>query len=344
MKRYLTMGISLILCTVIITACGRSKPIRQDNAVDYTASHQEKRIAVSGDCVAGIADDGSVIVKSTLEGTGERVSDSTYEAMRDIVWDWTQMKSIAEAYSVSFIAAQPKILGLNKAGKVITPSSEDALYGYQNVKSMHCGPGGVLLLFNDGQVLFEREFIREEYVEEIERYMTGVITASVGAQHVVGLKEDGSVVGVGDSGFDKESISKWQNVVAIDAGYQHTVALLSDGRVLATGNNQCGQCETSEWEDIVAIAAGPWHTVGLKADGTCVAVGDNRYGQCDVDKWKNIVEIEAGGFREYTIGLSDVNNVYINGKEEPIMNLMDTEPNTTFITYENGMVEEITVE
>ena len=74
----------------------------------------------------------------------------------------------------------------------------------------------------------------------------------------------------------------------IAAGYFHTVALKEDGTVVAVGDNDHGRCDVEGWTDIVAIAAGDYHTVGLKEDGTVVAVGDNDYGRCDVEGWTKI--------------------------------------------------------
>ena len=51
---------------------------------------------------------------------------------------------------------------------------------------------------------------------------------------------------------------------AISAGSWHTVALKNDGTVVAMGQNTEGQCNVNEWEDIVAVSAGYWNTIGLK--------------------------------------------------------------------------------
>ena len=76
--------------------------------------------------------------------------------------------------------------------------------------------------------------------------------------------------------------------MAISVGSNHTVGLKADGTVVAVGYNKYGQCEVSDWTDIVAVSAGDNHTVGLKADGTVVAVGDNDYDKCDVSLWRDI--------------------------------------------------------
>ncbi len=94
----------------------------------------------------------------------------------------------------------------------------------------------------------------------------------------------------------------------------HTVALKEDGTVVAVGNNTYVQCDVSSWNDIIDVAAGDWHTVGLKSDGTVVVTGD--YGVLNPDtlplsKWQDIVAVSAG--RGYTIGLKKDGTVLIAG-------------------------------
>ena len=89
-------------------------------------------------------------------------------------------------------------------------------------------------------------------------------------------------------------VSKWKDIVAVSAGGNHIVGLKNDGTVVAVGFNDIGQCNVESWRNIVAIAAGFAHTVGLKQDGTVVAVGYDEVGQCDVEQWKDIVAISAG--------------------------------------------------
>jgi len=51
------------------------------------------------------------------------------------------------------------------------------------------------------------------------------------------------------------------------------VGLKDDGTVVAVGDNEAGQCDVGGWMDIIQVAAGYEHTVGLKDDGTVVAAG-----------------------------------------------------------------------
>ena len=128
-----------------------------------------------------------------------------------------------------------------------------------------------------------------------------IVAISAGFVHTVGLKADGTVVAVGNNEDGQCNVNGWRDIVSISAGDSRTVGLKADGTVVAVGKNYDGRCNVSGWRDIVAISAGIRHTVGLKVDGTVVAVGDVEYGQCNVSGWRDIVAISAGDY--HTVGL-----------------------------------------
>ena len=76
--------------------------------------------------------------------------------------------------------------------------------------------------------------------------------------------------------------------IPISAGYKHTVGMREDGTVVAMGDNMYEQCDVQDWQDIVSVSAGGFHTVGLRKDGIVVAKGLKIYGQCEVQDWENI--------------------------------------------------------
>ena len=128
-----------------------------------------------------------------------------------------------------------------------------------------------------------------------------IVAISAGFVHTVGLKADGTVVAVGNNEDGQCNVNGWRDIVSISAVDSRTVGLKADGTVVAVGKNYDGRCNVSGWRDIVAISAGIRHTVGLKVDGTVVAVGDVEYGQCNVSGWRDIVAISAGDY--HTVGL-----------------------------------------
>ena len=126
-------------------------------------------------------------------------------------------------------------------------------------------------------------------------------TISGGSDHIIGLKKDGAVVGIGYAYDSAIRFTNWKDksIQYITAGRSHSVALLTDGTVLAVGSNSNGECSVSKWKDIIAISAGDMYTVGLMSDGHVVATKcvreDRDHGQCDVDDWTDIVSVATGG-------------------------------------------------
>lgn len=139
---------------------------------------------------------------------------------------------------------------------------------------------------------------------------TNIKALAAGYEHSVGLKEDGTVVAVGANWWGQTNVSDWTNIKAIAAGLGHTVGLREDGTVVAVGADW-GQLNVASWTNIKTIAAGGSHTVGLKEDGTVVAVGSNSYGELNVSDWTNIKAISAGG--QNTIGLKEDGTVVVTG-------------------------------
>jgi hypothetical protein len=124
---------------------------------------------------------------------------------------------------------------------------------------------------------------------------------SVGGNHIVGLKSNGTVVAAGNNDNSQCNINEWYDIIAVSAGTFHTVGLKADGTIIATGDNEENQCDISSWRDIIAISAGAFHTVGLKSNGMVVAVGYNEDGQCNIGGWHDIIAISAG--TRHTTGL-----------------------------------------
>jgi len=141
--------------------------------------------------------------------------------------------------------------------------------------------------------------------------ITGI---SAGGIHIIGLREDGTVVSEGNYENGQHEVEEWEDIVSVSAGENHILGLKEDGTVVATGDNEYGQCDLEEWRDIIQISAGENYTLGLKGDGTVVATGDNEYGQCDLEEWRDIIQISAG--KNHTIGLKNDGKVIGKGSYE----------------------------
>jgi alpha-tubulin suppressor-like RCC1 family protein len=141
-----------------------------------------------------------------------------------------------------------------------------------------------------------------------------ITQVAAGGHHTVGLREDGTVVAVGDNSEGQCDIDGWTDIKKIAAGAKHTAGLKSNGTVVAVGANASGQCNVGNFTNIIQVAAGSLYTVVLKTDGTVVAVGSNASGQCDVGDWRKIIQVAAGGY--HTVGLKSDGTVIAVGADD----------------------------
>ncbi len=150
--------------------------------------------------------------------------------------------------------------------------------------------------------VIQMENRREKLIAQRERLLPFANHIAAGWYHTVGLKDDGTVVAVGDNEYDKCQVSDWTDIIAVTASYNRTVGLKADGTVVFVGYNDFFKTlDVSGWKDIVAVATGEMHIVGLRKDGTVVAVGANHEKECEVSDWRNITSIAVSNGR--TVGL-----------------------------------------
>ena len=119
-------------------------------------------------------------------------------------------------------------------------------------------------------------------------------TIDTAEKHTVAVKNDGTVVAVGDGSWGNCDVSEWTDIVSVAAGFSHTVGLKSDHTVVAVGREPA--CQVSDWKDIVAIEAGPAITFGIKLDGTVVYCDPDDYLKefSSIDEClSNIVEVSV---------------------------------------------------
>ncbi|TVQ04483.1 MAG: BspA family leucine-rich repeat surface protein, partial [Balneolaceae bacterium] len=113
------------------------------------------------------------------------------------------------------------------------------------------------------------------YFQDIPEDLGNMIQFSAGADHILFLKPDSTIIAYGRNVEGQTTIPDGlNNVVAISAGWKHNLALLSDGSVVAWGLNQNGQTDVpANLIDVVAVAAGGTNSVALRKDGTVVDWG-----------------------------------------------------------------------
>lgn len=143
-----------------------------------------------------------------------------------------------------------------------------------------------------------------------------VVALSIGANHYLALKNDGTVVGWGGTSNGTLTPPTGLGMVsAISAGDYHSMALLDDGTVVAWGKNADNQSTVPPGlNTVTAISAGAFHSLALKDDGTVVAWGRDTDGQATVPPGlDDVVAISAGN--NYNLALKDDGTVVAWGSD-----------------------------
>ena len=121
-----------------------------------------------------------------------------------------------------------------------------------------------------------------------------------GNNHIVAIKNDGTVVATGSKYDGQCDVEKWTDIISVATGMEATYGLKSDGTIVATGKFDSS---ILNWKDIVYLDAGDRFVAGLKSDGTVVLGGEIGYTSAQtaeswkatVDSWEKITSIWCGG-------------------------------------------------
>jgi len=143
--------------------------------------------------------------------------------------------------------------------------------------------------------------------------MTGVKSVATGPWYTALLYEDKTVAAstYGKPTAVTFSVDGWTNIKEIYAGDRHLIGVKEDGSVVATGDTSNNRCAVDGWS-IVSAAAGRNHTVGLRADGTCVTTyAQNSEAWEEVSRWRDITAVYAGD--GYTLGVTAGGQVLFAG-------------------------------
>ena len=128
---------------------------------------------------------------------------------------------------------------------------------------------------------------------------------AVSDNDTIGIKADGTVVGVRVSLFKSEPdkpyiIEDWRDIVAVSYDYPRKLGLRRDGTIATINGHP--ELKASDWHDIIAIHAKCPITIGVRADGSVVIDGDDYHPrQSDVSGWHDIVAVS--GSNQYLLGL-----------------------------------------
>jgi hypothetical protein len=135
--------------------------------------------------------------------------------------------------------------------------------------------------------------------------LTNIKDIAIGANHVIGLKEDGTIIAWGDNTFYQTEIPpelldpKTSNVISIDAGENHSLVLKKNGTVVSWSLGQQAnvrdELKDPSTANVIAIAAGGFHSLALRSDNTIVVWGENYFNQLNFTfPNNNIIAIAAG--------------------------------------------------
>lgn len=119
---------------------------------------------------------------------------------------------------------------------------------------------------------------------------------------VLGLRENGTVMAIGEDVCGECEVSDWADIIDVEMGGNFSVGLKEDGTVVVAGYDYY-LSDIYKWKDVVAIEASPDDVLGLKTDGTVAVAGFSEDILREVSKWKNIVEIYS--FDREFVGLKE---------------------------------------
>lgn len=209
-------------------------------------------------CV-GVKKDGTVSVFKNP------MSSEDYKLATEIE-KWTNIKQIA--------VYNKYIIGLKNDGSVVSAGKNDSnnsnllnVESWNDIKSITTSSYSIGLK-NDGSL------VSVDNNENVQEY-NNIAALAQGSYSVynVFLKKDGTLTPVKNKSW--QEANEWKNIVQLCTTDSHIVGLKEDGTVVAAGKNEDGQCNVSDWINIVAVQTSGKYTIGKKSDGTFVIATNN---------------------------------------------------------------------
>ena len=134
-----------------------------------------------------------------------------------------------------------------------------------------------------------------------------LVAVATSATHALGLRANGSVVGVGGANFFGENTVPLglSGVRGVAAGENFSAAVLDNGQVVVWGTDANGVLQIpATATNVVSIKAAATHLVALRADGTVIAWGNAADGRTSVPAGLNrVIKIAVG--RAHAVALRD---------------------------------------
>ena len=106
---------------------------------------------------------------------------------------------------------------------------------------------------------------------------------------IFGLKDDGTVLVIGEDKYNKLQAKEWTNIVKIKSGISNVMGLKDGGTVVTTSD----KVDTSDWTDIIQIGTPliSGTVFGLKADGTMNVAYSSNEKETKYDEIKDLSNI-----------------------------------------------------
>ena len=180
---------------------------------------------------------------------------------------------------VSVAAGLDHTVGLRSDGTVVATGKNNKgqcdVWHWQNIVQVAVRTDTTYGLTADGRVLAAGAYINSA------SDWTDIKAIYAGPYHLVGIKEDGTVVASGKFDSWDGRPDEWTDIVAVSLGSAHAIGLKSDGTVVGCGSTKenKGQWDVSGWENVAAISCGIYHSIAVTFDGRILAVGSNGWGQ-----------------------------------------------------------------
>ena len=140
-----------------------------------------------------------------------------------------------------------------------------------------------------------------EHMDSISKW-DNVIAISASISFIVGLKQDGTVCLAGAGNKDLENVYSWSDIIAIDAGWDHVVGLKNGGNVVGAGDHSYGELDVDNWQNVSYIFTGTHQTIAVLSNGSVLSTGQNNDGMLNVSDWSDICTVSAGWYN--TVGLT----------------------------------------
>ena len=107
----------------------------------------------------------------------------------------------------------------------------------------------------------EIEYLNEKY------QITKVVAVCFLGKTKFTLDEKGNVRISGEAAYGAFDKEQWKNIKRIVNGKKHIVGLKNDGTVVAYGDNSNGQCNVQDWKNVVSVDIDGDKTIGFTKNG-----------------------------------------------------------------------------